>query len=157
MRIGVPSNSVNCFEGVFGLLLSPGGIGAMRVPRPAAGIMTTTFIRAVSIRARRVRVQMCSVQRPVSQACCCYGKYSRPSTVTYGPFPLATCEIRPCDPTNFLHSGLASAVNPGRPGYRQLADSKKDIKACRENSDWQRTCTSMEAGLPNVASGASSL
>ena len=47
--------------GGLGLPCSPGGIGAMRVPRPAAGIMTTTFIRAVSIRARRAGVQMCSV------------------------------------------------------------------------------------------------
>src|SRR5262252_1702912 len=43
MRMGVPPSSVNCFEGG-GFLLFPLGTGAMRVPSPAAGIMTTTFM-----------------------------------------------------------------------------------------------------------------
>src|SRR5580693_5149245 len=44
-RIGVPPNSVNCFEGgAFRFPLAPTGMGAMRVPSPAAGMITTTFI-----------------------------------------------------------------------------------------------------------------
>ena len=39
--MGVPASSVNCFEGAD---FFPGAVsGAMRVPRPAAGIMTNTF------------------------------------------------------------------------------------------------------------------
>src|SRR5437764_11227153 len=44
--MGVPARSVNCFEGCgflpFAVL--PLGTGAMRVPSPAAGMMTMTFI-----------------------------------------------------------------------------------------------------------------
>src|SRR5581483_8772346 len=53
MMIGMPFSSVNCLEGLGSLLaaaLRPGG-GAptMRVPSPAAGMITTTFMRAESI------------------------------------------------------------------------------------------------------------
>src|ERR1700683_1303536 len=45
MRIGVPPSSVNCLEGdALRLPLAPTGTGTMRVPRPAAGMITTTFI-----------------------------------------------------------------------------------------------------------------
>ena len=46
IRIGVPPSSENCLEGgaFFCLTLAPADIGAMRVPRPAAGMITTTFI-----------------------------------------------------------------------------------------------------------------
>ncbi len=40
MTMGVPLISKNCFEGTPFL-----PAGAMRVPRPAAGMMTVTFIR----------------------------------------------------------------------------------------------------------------
>src|ERR1035441_6168287 len=44
--MGVPARSLNCFEGCGFLVLASMalGMGAMRVPRPAAGIMTITFI-----------------------------------------------------------------------------------------------------------------
>src|SRR5215472_7208130 len=39
--MGVPPSSVNCFAGAdFRVLL----LGAMRVPKPAAGMMTSTFM-----------------------------------------------------------------------------------------------------------------
>src|ERR1700683_3911237 len=47
MRMGVPASAVNCLEGcglVFALGSKALGMGAMRVPRPAAGIITITFI-----------------------------------------------------------------------------------------------------------------
>src|SRR5579864_6304454 len=46
MRMGVPARSVNCFDGCgFRVFASRAlGMGAMRVPRPAAGIMTITFM-----------------------------------------------------------------------------------------------------------------
>src|ERR1019366_5752214 len=47
-RIGTPPNSLNCLLGAFFLDLAAEG-GAMRVPSPAAGIMTNTFIGAISI------------------------------------------------------------------------------------------------------------
>jgi len=43
MSIGVPSSSANCFDGVDFFVFALGA-KAMRVPRPAAGIMTTTFM-----------------------------------------------------------------------------------------------------------------
>src|SRR5881275_3539298 len=44
--MGVPARSVNCFEGCGFLPFAalPLGTGAMRVPSPAAGMMTMTFI-----------------------------------------------------------------------------------------------------------------
>src|SRR5713101_614221 len=45
MRIGSPPKSVNCLDGADFLPLSCAlGTGAMRVPRPAAGMITTTFM-----------------------------------------------------------------------------------------------------------------
>ena len=60
MRIGLPPSSVNCFEGgaFFGLSLAPTSIGAMRVPRPAAGIMTVTFIAGCKYTSAESGVQM---------------------------------------------------------------------------------------------------
>jgi hypothetical protein len=43
MRIGVPPISENCFDAA-GFLLLASDACAMRVPKPAAGIMTKTFI-----------------------------------------------------------------------------------------------------------------
>ena len=45
---GTPSNSVNCLVAA-GLAGVSRGTDAMRVPSPAAGIMTNTFMRAISI------------------------------------------------------------------------------------------------------------
>ena len=60
MRIGVPPSSVNCLEGgdFFCLPLAPTGIGAMRVPSPAAGMITTTFIAGCKYTSAEVGVQM---------------------------------------------------------------------------------------------------
>src|SRR5580700_3139698 len=43
--MGVPPSSVNCFEDASFFVLALGA-DVMRVPRPAAGMMTTTFMRA---------------------------------------------------------------------------------------------------------------
>src|SRR5947208_1239218 len=43
MRIGVPLSSVNCLEAT-GFFPFDSGADAMRVPRPAAGMMATTFM-----------------------------------------------------------------------------------------------------------------
>src|SRR5208282_6864916 len=43
MRMGVPPSSVNCLVAAGFFTLAPGA-EAMRVPKPAAGIITTTFI-----------------------------------------------------------------------------------------------------------------
>src|SRR5580658_3372457 len=48
MRMGTPSISLNCLLGAFFFALAPDG-EAMRVPSPAAGTMTKTFIGAISI------------------------------------------------------------------------------------------------------------
>src|SRR6266851_6839576 len=59
MRIGVPPSSVNCFEGdAFCLPFAPADTGAMRVPRPAAGIMTITFIAGCKYTSGDQGVQM---------------------------------------------------------------------------------------------------
>src|SRR5256885_7997898 len=57
MRIGTPSSSVNCLDGAdfFPLEL---GAEAIRVPRPAAGMMTTTFIEGDQYTAASVAVQI---------------------------------------------------------------------------------------------------
>src|SRR5215469_9861867 len=44
MRMGVPLSSVNCFEGRGFLASLAPDTGAMRVPNPAAGMITYTFI-----------------------------------------------------------------------------------------------------------------
>ncbi len=44
--MGTPPSSLNCLLGDSFLVLPEAG--AMRVPSPAAGIMTNTFIRAIS-------------------------------------------------------------------------------------------------------------
>ena len=60
MRIGTPAKSVNCFEGcaffVFASLAL--GIGAIRVPSPAAGIMTITFIAGCKYTSAEAGVQI---------------------------------------------------------------------------------------------------
>ncbi len=48
--MGVPPSSVNCLEGAAFLLFGLGA-DAMRVPRPAAGIITTTFIAGCKYKA----------------------------------------------------------------------------------------------------------
>ena len=47
-RMGTPPSSLNCLVGAFFLDFAAEA-GAMRVPRPAAGTMTNTFIGAISI------------------------------------------------------------------------------------------------------------
>jgi len=51
--MGVPPSSVNCFEGALLRVLAEGG-AAMRVPSPAAGMMTTTFMTALKYTAGEV-------------------------------------------------------------------------------------------------------
>ena len=51
-RMGTPSSSLNCLLGDFLLDFAVEG-EAMRVPSPAAWLMTKTFIRAKSIGQRR--------------------------------------------------------------------------------------------------------
>src|SRR5579864_8725908 len=60
MRIGVPPSSVNCFDGgvFFCRPLAPPGIGAMRVPRPAAGMITMTFMAGCKYTSAAQGVQM---------------------------------------------------------------------------------------------------
>src|SRR5690348_7943056 len=60
MRIGVPPNSVNCFEGCafFDLVSMALGTGAIRVPSPAAGMMTTTFMAGGQYTSAHAGVQM---------------------------------------------------------------------------------------------------
>src|SRR5712692_5925546 len=57
MRIGTPSSSVNCLDGAD---FFPRALGAeaIRVPRPAAGMMTTTFIEGDQYTAASVAVQI---------------------------------------------------------------------------------------------------
>jgi hypothetical protein len=61
--MGTPFSSVNCFEGVSRLLLVDAPV-AIRVPKPAAGIITKTFItRALSIRPGRKPVQIAPLSK----------------------------------------------------------------------------------------------
>src|SRR5271169_4865535 len=64
MRMGVPDSSLNCFEGwgffVFASLAL--GMGAMRVPKPAAGIITITFIAGCKYTSGRQGVQIRTIQ-----------------------------------------------------------------------------------------------
>src|SRR6266536_4477687 len=57
MRIGVPASSVNCFEGedLFDFVSLALGSGAMRVPSPAAGMMTITFMAGCQYTSQRRR------------------------------------------------------------------------------------------------------
>src|SRR5438477_7632748 len=57
MRIGVPPSSENCLEAV-DFLVFMSEPGAMRVPKPAAGIMATTFIAGCKYTGWREAVQM---------------------------------------------------------------------------------------------------
>ena len=56
----MPPNSVNCFVGgdFLCLPLAPTGMGAMRVPSPAAGIITITFMAGCKYTSGEVGVQM---------------------------------------------------------------------------------------------------
>src|SRR5580700_4577921 len=51
MRIGVPASSANCLDGARFLVLAREA-GLMRVPRPAAGIITTTFMAGCQYTSR---------------------------------------------------------------------------------------------------------
>src|ERR1035438_3288834 len=55
MRMGVPASSVNCLEGwgFFVFASRALGMGAIRVPRPAAGIITITFMAGCKYTRRR--------------------------------------------------------------------------------------------------------
>src|SRR5262252_4261710 len=57
MRIGVPLSSVNCFEGwvFFSLASLATETGAIRVPNPAAGMITNTFIAGCQYTSAKVR------------------------------------------------------------------------------------------------------
>ena len=64
IRMGVPFSSVNCFEGDAPLLFARDG-DAMRVPRPAAGMMTVTFMEGAQYTSGAEVVQMgARVARP---------------------------------------------------------------------------------------------
>src|SRR2546428_13889020 len=57
MRIGVPLSSVNCLEAT-GFFPFASGADAMRVPRPAAGMMATTFMAGCKYTRRQEPVQI---------------------------------------------------------------------------------------------------
>src|ERR1700722_5407146 len=61
MRMGVPASSVNCLEGwgFFVFASRALGMGAMRVPRPAAGMITITFMAGCKYTSAEPGVQMC--------------------------------------------------------------------------------------------------
>src|SRR2546430_520140 len=63
MRIGVPPSSVNCFEGgvFFAFEAFALGTGAMRVPSPAAGMITITFMAACKYTSAQQGVQIVEV------------------------------------------------------------------------------------------------
>ena len=63
MRIGVPPISENCFDAA-GFLLFASEAGVMRVPNPAAGMITTTFIAGCKYKARGAQVQISLTQTP---------------------------------------------------------------------------------------------
>jgi hypothetical protein len=56
----VPPSSVNCLDGAVFFPRVPVA-GAIRVPRPAAGIITTTFIAACKYKGRARRVQISAI------------------------------------------------------------------------------------------------
>ena len=60
--MGVPFSSVNCFEGDAPLLFARDG-DAMRVPRPAAGMMTVTFMEGAQYTSGAEVVQLGLVRR----------------------------------------------------------------------------------------------
>src|SRR6266852_5592385 len=62
MRIGVPPNSENCLDAA-GFLFLASEAGAMRVPRPAAGMMTTTFMAGCKYKAYGETCSNVTVQR----------------------------------------------------------------------------------------------
>src|SRR5436190_4763623 len=57
MRIGVPPSSVNCLDAT-GFFPFDSGADAMRVPRPAAGMMATTFMAGCKYTRRQEPVQI---------------------------------------------------------------------------------------------------
>src|SRR5437870_5224892 len=67
MRTGVPPRSKNCLDAA-GFLPFVSEAVDMRVPRPAAGMMTTTFIAACKYKRWEETVQMS--QTALSLSCC---------------------------------------------------------------------------------------
>src|SRR5579864_5008893 len=61
--MGVPASSVNCLEGC-AFLSFVLGTGAIRVPKPAAGIMATTFMAGCQYTSDDSGVQICWPHRP---------------------------------------------------------------------------------------------
>src|SRR5437868_4282066 len=59
--MGLPPSSVNCLEAAGFFVLDPAA-GIIRVPRPAAGMMTNTFIAGVSIRAAYSLLQISNLK-----------------------------------------------------------------------------------------------
>src|SRR5579862_1233777 len=92
--MGVPASSVNCFDGC-GFLdfasLPAARTGAMRVPSPAAGMMTITFMAGSQYTSANAGVQM------------------------RGPLPSATNSSRPAVARFVIYDGpcLESATGAG--------------------------------------------
>src|ERR1700677_4081656 len=103
MRIGTPPSSVNCLVAA-GFLLLPRESETIRVPKPAAGTITTTFIAGCKYTRGRASVQIGSpnvrllpvryspyphfaqsweLSFPPAQCCADHGKLRRIVSVNY--------------------------------------------------------------------------
>src|SRR5580658_7503207 len=69
MRMGVPASSANCLDGAM-FFVRALGAELMRVPRPAAGIITTTFMAGCQYTGRDwvVQISIASSPRPEENA-----------------------------------------------------------------------------------------
>src|SRR5437764_188200 len=93
MRMGVPASSVNCLDGCafFALESIALGTGAMRVPSPAAGMMTITFMAGLSVYERQARKFKCRDQRRAYRD----AKESATGSLANVPVPRTNCrELR---------------------------------------------------------------
>src|SRR5690348_14022013 len=121
MRIGIPPNSVNCFEGCafFDRVSMALGTGAIRVPSPAAGMMTTTFMAGGQYTSAHAGVQMGS---PKVKGLNHEGhEGSRRIFIPKGFLRVTSCPLR----SGFFHIGPTWTTPPAssRPPHWQLEPS----------------------------------
>src|SRR5579864_1354405 len=90
--MGVPASSVNCLDGCGFLVFASNalGMGAMRVPRPAAGIITITFMAGCKYTRAHAGVQ---IWHEADVACLAIHQHA---VSTYNGEILSIREMLPC-------------------------------------------------------------
>jgi hypothetical protein len=112
--MGLPPSSVNCLEAAGFFVLDPAA-GIIRVPRPAAGMMTNTFIAGVSIRAAYSLLQISNL-KPFG-----YANFAAPAG-------------------NYF---LARALQPAHGSFHrhQFRDLRKKEGDCLSQPEWHAHCS----------------